>query len=120
MISLKFAMKWLMGILLILIGIRHFTQPDFFVKIVPPYLPWHLTLVYISGVAEIGLGAMLLVPKWSHLAAWGIIALLIAVFPANLHMAMNPQLYPSLSPTALYARLPFQGVLIAWAYWFTR
>ena len=105
---------------MILIGIRHFTHPGFFVKLMPPYLPWHLALVYLSGVAEILLGAMLLVPRIRPYAAWGIIALLIAVFPANVHMAMHPELYPNLSPTLLYLRLPFQGVLIAWAWWFTR
>lgn len=119
MVMLKLAMRWLMGILLILIGIRHLTHPEFFVKIMPPYLPWHLKLVYASGAAEILLGAMLLVPRASHLAAWGIMALLIAVFPANVHMAMHPELFPDLSPMLLYLRIPLQGVFIAWAYWFT-
>jgi len=120
MIYVKLAMKCLMGGLLILVGVRHFTHPGFFVKIVPPYLPWPLGLVYLSGVAEVGLGLMLLIPRWSHLAAWGIIALLIAVFPANVHMAMHAELYPDMSQTALLIRLPIQGVLIAWAYWFTQ
>ncbi len=52
--------------------------------------------------------------------AWGLIALLVAVFPANLHMTLHPELYPSISPVALWIRLPIQGLLIAWAYWYTR
>jgi gluconolactonase len=79
-----------------------------------------LELVYLSGVCEIVLGALLLVPRWQSAAAWGLIALLIAVFPANLHMAQNSDLYPVVSPLGLWLRLPIQGILIAWAYWFTR
>ena len=104
----------------VIAGITHFTNREFFISIVPPYLPWPETLVYASGVAEIVLGVLLLVPSTRRLAAWGQIALLIAVFPANIHMAMNPQLYPGTPYAALLIRLPLQGVLIAIAYWFTR
>lgn len=110
----------LFGAFFIVAGITHFTNQAFFTSIVPPYLPFPVALVVISGIAEIGLGAALMVRRTSRLAAWGLIALLIAVFPANLHMAMNPQLYPATSPTALLIRLPLQAVLIAIAYWFTR
>jgi len=104
----------------IVAGISHFTNRDFFTAIVPPYLPWPVALVYISGVAEVVLGALLLLPATAVLAGWGLIALLIAVFPANLHMAVNHQLYPDVSRTALFIRLPLQGVMIALAWWFTR
>ena len=104
----------------IVAGVSHFTNRDFFTAIVPPYLPWPVALVYISGVAEMVLGALLLVPRTSVLAGWGLIALLIAVFPANLHMAVNHQLYPDVSRAALLIRLPLQGVMIALAWWFTR
>lgn len=110
----------LFGVFFIVAGVTHFTNQAFFTSIVPPYLPFPVALVVISGVAEIALGALLLVRRTSRLAAWGLIALLIAVFPANIHMAMNPHLYPATSPTALLVRLPLQGVLIAVAYWFTR
>ena len=86
----------------------------------PPYVPWHAELVFISGVIEIGLGLLLLFRRTAALAAWGLIALLIAVFPANIHMALNPQLFPSANPIVLWVRLPFQAVFIAWAFWFTR
>ncbi len=85
----------------------------------PPYLPAHLFLVQLSGVCEIALGALLLIPKSTYLAAFGIIALLIAVSPANIYMAQHPELFPEFSVIALYLRLPLQLVLIAWASWYT-
>ena len=112
--------RYLFGVLFILAGLNHFRNPDFYINIMPPYLPWHGALVAISGVAEIALGALLLVRRWSVLAGWGLIALLVAIFPANVHMAVHPKLYPSISPVALWLRLPLQGLLIAWAYWYTR
>ena len=120
MLWLKPALRWLLTLLFVAAGANHFISPDFYVRIMPPYLPWHLELVYLSGVFEITLGVMLLIPRFTVLAAWGLIALLIAVFPANLHMAMHPQLYPEIPAWALYARLPFQLVFIAWAWWFTK
>lgn len=110
----------LFGVFFIVAGVTHFTNQAFFTSIVPPYLPFPVALVVMSGIAEIALGVLLLVRHTSRLAAWGLIALLIAVFPANIHMAMHPQLYPDMSPTALFIRLPAQGVLVAVAYWFTR
>jgi uncharacterized membrane protein len=86
----------------------------------PDYLPAHSFLVQISGVFEIALGALLLIPKFTRIAAFGIIALLIAVFPANIYMAQHPELFPEFSRAALYARLPLQLVLILWAYWYTK
>ena len=117
---LKIVLKYLICVFFLLAGINHFINPDFYLKIMPPYLPWHLFLVYLSGFFEIALGGIILVPALTSVAAWGLIALLIAVFPANIHMAVNPGLYPDLSPIALWLRLPLQGVLIAWAYWYTR
>ncbi len=118
--AMKAVILVLFGAFFVVAGVTHFTNQAFFTSIVPPYLPWPVALVVISGVAEIALGVLLVVRRTSRLAAWGAIALLVAVFPANLHMAMNPQLYPATSPTALLIRLPLQGVLIAVAYWFTR
>ena len=118
--AIKVIVRALFGLFFVTAGVTHFTNRDFFTSIVPPYLPWPVALVYISGVAEIVLGGLLMVPATAQLAAWGLMALLIAVFPANIHMAMNPQLYPGISQAALLIRLPLQGVLIAVAYWFTR
>ncbi len=110
----------MMGVLYVGAGANHFINPEFYVAIMPPYLPWHLELVLISGVAEIVLGIAVLVPRTRCVAAWGIVALLVAVFPANLHMAMNSEAYLEVPTLGLYIRLPLQALLIAWAWWFTR
>ena len=120
MARIKTITRYVFAVFFVLAGANHFRVPAFYLNIMPPYLPWHLSLVYISGVAEIGLGLLLLFRRRSVVAAWGLIALLIAVFPANLHMAMHQELYPSLPSLGLWLRLPIQGVLIAWAYWYTR
>ena len=117
---LKKILKYIFAVAFILAGINHFLNPQFYLKMMPPVLPAHLFLNYLSGAFEILFGILLLIPRFSRLAAWLIIALLIAVFPANIYMAMNPQMFPDISPTALYLRLPLQLVLIAWAFWFTR
>jgi uncharacterized membrane protein len=116
----KILTRYLLGVLFVLAGVNHFVNTGFYVGIMPPYLPWHLELVYVSGVAEATLGLLLLIRRWAAWAGWGLIALLVAVFPANVHMAMHPDLYPSLSALGLWLRLPVQGLLIAWAYWYTR
>ncbi len=120
MSTVKTVVRVLFAAFFIFAGVSHFTNSRFFISIVPPYLPWPVALVYVSGVAEIVLGGLLVVPATAPLAGWGLIALLIAVFPANVHMAMNAGLYPTMSPRALWIRLPLQGVLILWAYWYTR
>jgi len=117
---IKQVLKWILGTAFIFAGINHFINPDFYLRMIPPFLPAHLFLVYLSGIFEIVFGVLLLVPRFSRLAAFGLIALLIAVFPANIYMALNPQLFSEFSPTALYARLPLQLLLIGWAYWYTK
>lgn len=98
-------------------GIGHFTHADFFINIVPPYLPYPEALVYISGVFEI-LGAIgLWLPKTRQWAGYGLIALAVCVFPANIHMAMNPELFPEHPAFALqFVRPPLQLVII-WLCW---
>ncbi len=117
---IKQILKWLLGIAFIFAGINHFVNPNFYMRIMPPVLPFPLFLIYLSGVFEIAFGILLLIPKFSRLAAWGIVLLLIAVFPANIYMAMNAENFPEFSPLMIYLRLPLQFVLIAWAFWFTR
>jgi uncharacterized membrane protein len=116
----KTILKYIFAAAFVFAGINHFINPQFYLKMMPPVLPAHLFLNYASGFFEILFGSLLLIPKFSRLAAWLIIALLIAVFPANIYMALNPQMFPEISQTALYIRLPLQLVLIAWAFWFTR
>lgn len=118
--TFQVVMRWLLAGLFVAAGVLHFARPQVFVSVMPPYLPWHLELVYLSGAIEIALGVLVLVPRTRRLAAWGLIALLIAVFPAHIHAAMNPELFPMFPPAVIWARMPFQGVLIAWAWWFTR
>ncbi len=118
--TVKAVTRWLLAGLLVAAGVMHFARPQFYVAAMPAYLPWHVELVYVSGVFEVILGVLLLVPRTRQLAAWGIIALLVAVFPANVQMALNPDLFPTIPPAVLWARLPLQAVFIAWAWWFTR
>ncbi len=108
-----------MVILYLLAGINHFIHPAMYLTIMPSYIGWHGALVFASGVFEIIL-ALLLIPHSSRrIAAWGIIALLIAVFPANIQMAIN--YYNENNPGFWIAvlRLPLQALLIWWAYSFT-
>lgn len=120
MLKLKTILKYLLAVFFVVAGLNHFINPAFYIRIMPPYLPWHHFLVYLSGFFEIALGILLTFRSHTGMASWGLIALLIAVFPANVHMAMNPQLYPAINPIALWLRLPLQAVFIAWAYWYTR
>lgn len=116
----KIILKWIFGIAFIFAGTNHFINPDFYLRIMPPYLPWHLFLVQLSGVCEIFLGIFLLIPKFTKVSAWGLIALLVAVFPANIYMAMNRELFSEINPIFIWCRLPIQFLLIAWAFWFTK
>jgi uncharacterized membrane protein len=115
----KLAGKWVLAALFIVAGLSHFRSTEFFVKIMPPYLPYHRELVLISGACEVALGVLLLVPRTSRPAAWGLVALLIAVFPANLHMYRHREQFP-FSGFLLFLRLPAQGLLIYWASVYTR
>lgn len=108
-----------MALFYIVNGLNHFANQETYLKIMPPYVPWHKALVMLSGAAEIILGLMLFIPSLTRFASWGIILLLIAIFPANLHMALNSHLYSSLRPITLYLRLPLQLVFIAWAFWYS-
>lgn len=96
------------------VGVDHFINPNFYLNIMPDYLPFHAEAVYLSGFFEILGGIVVLIPKLRALARWGLISLLIAVFPANIYMAMNPNLYPEFSLALLYFRLPLQFVFIFW------
>jgi uncharacterized membrane protein len=116
---LKEILRWLMALLYVAAGLNHFLRPAFYAVMIPPYLPAPQLLVTVSGLAEIALGILVVVPRVSRLAAWGVIALLIAVFPANLYMAQHPEHFPQFSRSALLIRLPIQLVLILWAYWYT-
>lgn len=118
----KELLRVILAISIIIVGITHFASPDPYVKIVPPQLPYPLELVYISGVFEVLGGVGLLVPNVSKFSAWGLIALFIAVYPANINMAVNHIHLDNIpdSPWFQVVRLPLQAVLIAWAWWYTK
>ena len=116
---MKTAFRILLALFFIGAGINHFIRTGFYLRMMPPYVPFHLAMVQLSGVAELALGLLLLIPRTAPLAAWGLIALLVAVFPANLQMALHPETFPEFNPVTLWLRLPLQAVMIAWAYWYT-
>lgn len=117
---MKLISLFAMAALYVLSGINHFWHEELYLRIMPQWLPWHRTLVAISGICEIILGLLLMVPSMRRFAAWGIILLLIAIFPANIQMMLD---YRNGSHPALWIailRLPLQIVLIWWAYSFTK
>jgi len=102
-------------------GSLHFLKTGTYLKIMPPQIPWPVAMIYMSGAAEIAGGIGLLIPAVRRAAAWGLVALLVAVFPANIYMAMaDVQVTMTPIPKALlWARLPLQGLLIWWVLWCT-
>ena len=122
----KRPLRYVMGGLYVLAGAMHFVLPGVYAQVIPPVFPRPLALVYLSGVAEIALGAGVVMPRTQRAAAWGLILLLIAVFPANIYMATSdvvitggPAWVDTPSDAATWARLPFQAVFVLWAWWYT-
>ena len=121
--KVKIASIVAMSILYIWAGIQHFINPTWYVQIMPPYLPFHYEAVYLSGFFEILFGLMLLMPNTRYLAAWGLILLLIAVYPANIYLAFNevPQKALGISAfVASWVRLPIQFIFLGLAYWHSK
>lgn len=123
---LRRALLYVMSTGYIVAGILHFVVPELYVQIVPPVFPAALALVYLSGLAEIVVGIGLLIPRTRQYAAWATIALLVAIFPANIYMATHGVVIDGFpgggDPSSLvrWGRLPLQAVLILWAFWYTR
>lgn len=108
---------YLLSFLFVVAGLFHFVTPAYYLKVMPPYLPYPELLNWISGVAEIGLALLLLFPASRALGAWGLIALLIAVFPANIYMYQaRATVFADYPAWTLLARLPVQGLVIWWVY----
>jgi uncharacterized membrane protein len=114
--ALKPLLVGITGLLFVLAGLNHFVHPAPYLSMMPAYLPWHRELVQASGVAEVLGGIGVLIPRSRRLAAWGLIALLVAVFPANLGVALHGWPGVNLPPWLLWLRLPFQALFIAWVY----
>ncbi len=118
----KSTLRGILSVCMVIAGVLHFATSEPFIKIVPEILPFPAALVYISGAIEIMLGIGLALPATRSISAWGLIALFIAVYPANLNMAFNHIKLDGIPDTwwVHAIRLPFQFVLIAWAYWYTK
>jgi len=101
-------------------GLLHFTNTNWFLQIVPPYLPIKLELVYLSGLFEVILGIMLIVPALRYYAGWGLILLLIAIYPANIYLVQTNGAAMNTSALVAWGRLPFQFLFIGIAYWHTK
>ena len=101
-------------------GVDHFINPDFYLSIMPPSFPLHEEAVYISGFFEIVGGIGVLIPRFRKIAGWGLVALLIAVYPANIYMAIYPEVFPDIPIEMLYFRLALQFLFFYWAYSVTR
>jgi uncharacterized membrane protein len=124
---MRVGFRWLLSFLMLSVGVLHFAAFEFFVQIVPPQLPAPGFLVWLSGVCEISLGLLLLAERTRRWAGYGLVALYIAVFPANIYMAVSnvqlqgmPAWFRQPSPLALWLRLPLQFAFIAWALWVSR
>ena len=116
---IKIITIYIMGLLYITVGVKHFIDPDFFITIVPPYIIFKKEVVLISGLIEIFLGLLLLFRKTRKFAGWGIILLLIAVFPANIYLYISdtPREILNISKNQALFRMPFQIPLIIISYW---
>lgn len=112
----------LLGLVLVYLaaGLNHFLSTGVYLPMMPSWIPAHRELIYLSGALEILGGLAVLVPRFRPAAGWFLVALLIAVFPANVHMARNPELFAPAPAWALFLRLPMQIALGWWAWWATR
>ena len=121
---MKFKIKTIsiiiMSLFYIMAGTNHFINPDWYVRIVPPILPFKTEIIYISGILEIILGSLLIFPKTRFIAGWGLIILLVAVYPANIYVALTNGEAMDITPLIAWGRLPFQFVLIGLAYWHSK
>ena len=117
LILVKVISVFVMGIFYVIVGVKHFQDPSWFVQIIPPILPYKYELVYISGFFEVLFGVLLMIPRFQSIAAKGLMALLICVYPANIYLAQTNGVALGISPLIAWGRLPFQFVFIGLAYW---
>ena len=116
--KLKTVSRYIMSLFYVSVGINHFLNPEWFVKIIPPILlEFDYQLVYLSGVCEVMFGLLILIPKARYYAAWGLILTLAAVFPANIYLAQTNGVAMDTTAAVAWYRLPFQTVFILLAYW---
>lgn len=118
--AMKHAPRYLMGAIYALLGVNHFVNPEFYTKIMPLYLPAHLALVYLSGVAEIVLGIGVCIEATRRVSAWLIAAMLVVFLLVHVDMIQHADRYADVPLWGLWLRLPLQGLLIWWAWRYTR
>ena len=113
---------YFMSIAYTYVGIRHFIDPDFFLAIMPNYFSLHLFFVYLTGLMEVVFGVLLVFRKTRKIAAYGLIVLLVIVFPANIHLVQSELSQSILDVTKEQSliRLPFQGLFLLLAYWHSK
>jgi uncharacterized membrane protein len=116
---MELPLRLLLAALMVFAGLLHFARPKPYLQMMPTWVPWPEAVVYASGLLEVLFGAGLLVPPVQRYAAFGLAALFVAIFPANVNMAVNKiPLGRKVLPTwALWGRLPLQGLLVWWALW---
>jgi len=115
--DLKFLTILIMSCFYMNVGVKHFVEPEWFLQIMPPNFPYHYQAVYWSGFFELLFGFLLINPYTRFIAGWGIIFVMITVFPANLYLAVNDGAVMGISKELAWGRLPFQYVFIGLAYW---
>jgi uncharacterized membrane protein len=112
------ALRWILAVFFVAAGLNHFREPAVYEGMMPPSLPWHAALIAVSGACEVLGGIGIIMPSTRRAAGWWLIALLVAIFPANLHVALMGRMPGfSFSPMVLWLRLPFQAVFIAAVAW---
>ena len=116
-IDLKFITILIMSCFYMNVGVKHFVEPEWFLQIMPPNFPHHYQAVYWSGFFELLFGFLLINPSTRFIAGWGIIFVMITVFPANLYLAVTDGAVMNISKEFAWGRLPFQYVFIGLAYW---
>ena len=115
--NIKFITILIMSYFYMNVGVKHFIEPDWFLQIMPPQFPNHYAAVYVSGFLELLFGFMLINPKTRFIAGWGIIFVMITVFPADIYLAVSDGEVMGISKELAWGRLPFQDVFIGLAYW---
>lgn len=118
--KIKLITIFIMSLFYILVGLNHFQQPEWYAQIVPPPIPYKIELVYLSGFFEILFGVLILFKKLRFIIGWSLIALLIAVYPANIYLALTNGQAIQTTPLIAWGRLPFQFLFIYLAYWHSK
>ena len=120
MLYVKAAMRYLLAIFFVMAGVNHLVSPDFYISLMPDYLPLHRELVLLSGVTEIIAGVLVAIPATARWGAWFIVAHLVVFMTVHVHMVVHADRYADVPLWGLYFRIVMQFVLIAWALWYTR